>query len=172
MQDIQSIPRTPNHGPMTSLLIHKLKTHETDTVADDQLAAWAGVACTPKGKGYSALQSAIRYLEREQIVWRRERGAGRIVRVQNGGLVKEVGSRNDHVRRHTRRSMVILNAVDVAAMPENERSAAAVQMAISATVYRATMGATRKRLAEKTTPDVTQDVLRATLAHMLGNGKE
>ena len=61
----------------TSRLIERLKGGEPgDTVTDEELTAIVGNDTAPSGKAYKNLQSAVRWVRRDGVVWSRVRGEG------------------------------------------------------------------------------------------------
>lgn len=174
-EDPQRIQRIGNYGPMTALLIMRLrKLPEKSVVTDEMLASWVGESCAVGGKGYSWLLSAIRALEHEQIVWRRVNGEVCILRLTPEQIIEEVGQRRRHIAGHSRRSCRMLTAVDFEALPVPQRTAAAMELAVNAMLMRTTGAAVRKRLmcaAEKDSslPGLNV-VLAATIANLNGGG--
>lgn len=154
------------YSPLTSLLITKLRQHDGDAVADEQLEEWTGLSCRSGDRGYAALQSAIRFLEREdRVVWRRHRTTKLLVRLSDPEKLQDMGSRRRHMHRQARRNAVVGGAVDVAKLSHEQRSQYAIGLAIDAAAYKLTDTNTQKRLAtQKSTalPDLN-NVLAATL---------
>ena len=76
----------------TRILIQKLsEVAVNDVISDEQLALWIGKDCRPNQPGYGYLQSAIRSLLRDRVVFDRVRNVG-IKRVDDVGALEIGGS--------------------------------------------------------------------------------
>lgn len=113
----------PNVSPAAAKLIERLKTGKPgDVITDEELRELTKLDCSPSGKGYSCLQTAIRHCERNHgVVWRREAKAGAIKCLDPSEVAEVANGYRRHIGRVSRRAVGVLNTINPNQLPESER---------------------------------------------------
>jgi len=111
------------HHPITVLLIeHLTKSKVGDFESDISMQRLCGLPVGVNQKGYGYLQSAIRYLEKTGIVWKRIPTKEGIKRQEPEEIIERTQNDLRCISRKTRRSSGRLShGVDVSALPQEKR---------------------------------------------------
>ena len=113
------------HHPITVQIIGVLETGKPgDFLADAELQKKVGLPVGVHQAGYGYLQSAIRYVERTGIVWKRMPGQNGIKRQIAEEIVERTQNDTHYIARKTRRASTRLLSVDTATLPPQQRSIA------------------------------------------------
>lgn len=166
--EIRKFPNYSGLSPRTSKLIERLKTMKVgDTVSDDELSTVAGANTAVGGEAYSNLLSACRYvLRHEGIVLERVVGAHCIKCLNGTETVTSVERGRANIGRRVRREATKLRQVDVAALPQTEKTTALVLRAQLGVLATYSSAATTKKLAAQPDLDTLQERQRKMLKAM------
>ena len=153
-----------NFSPLTITLTNELiKGKKNDEYTDQQLIEiTSGVAVAPQEKGYNALLSAIKLCERQGVVWKRLRGAKKILCQNSREIIKRSEADLRHVGKTSRRSSRRLSFVDPDELPLHEKSSALALAAQLGSISLISRADTTRKLADNNNESVPQieDVLK------------
>lgn len=158
----------PTMALATTQLIEHMKSGKvSDQLTDEELTRCCARDCRPGGNGYGYLQTAIRRCRDDYgVVWYRVTGAGYIECVTPETIRAKSRARRGTMRRACRRTLRELGTVDLAALPDTERSEHLLELAQTGTIARMTEPTTTKKLAARNVqkPIETGKLLEAILA--------
>jgi hypothetical protein len=101
------------YAPQTCLLIEALKVGNVgDVMTDKELQEICGVGTAPMQKGYSFLQSAIRFCERMGVFWKRIKGTEGIKCLDSVEKMHLCDSDRRHMSKVARRSIRRLGSIE------------------------------------------------------------
>jgi len=140
-------PVYPRLELKTSRIVYVLLAGEPgDVILDENWPESLG-GCAPKGKSYTSLMSAERYVLRTHgIVWERVMGEGRIKCLSHGERVQTAGGK---VKAAGRRALVagrVLDATDRSALTQDERARANSLAIQAALIHKSAAGKTTRKL--------------------------
>jgi hypothetical protein len=144
----------PSYSVESAKLISKLKGGKPgDVLTDEELAEICGKRTGPNQPGYNYLQTAIKYCERQGIVWRRLREAGAIKCLESTEIV--VSSRDDMQKTHraTKRIARRLGAVKPDELDNSGRVQFAAQMSQTMTIVAFSAEKVTKKLEARKTSE-------------------
>jgi hypothetical protein len=150
-KDVASFPHYRGIGPTAAMLIEELKEGTPgDTITDVALMGICGYDTSPKGKGYSALGTAIGVCLREHgILWSRIRSAGAIRCLDIERKVEYVKANNKHMGRVARKAVNILGSIAPSEIPDEKRPEFYSTLAQTGMIAEMSKPKTRKKLEDK-----------------------
>lgn len=111
----------PGMSATTALLVqHMRKCRPGDEFTDEELREICGQGCSPGQRGYANLQTAIKYCEREGVVWGRIRKGGKIKCLEPDEVMSGAEGSLKHIRRKARRTTLQLGSIPIEALSEAE----------------------------------------------------
>ena len=166
MSDVKPLEVYGSMRRATVKLIERMKDGKpgdelTDAELEEACEYPTGVDC----KGYSYLQTAIRYCLREfGVPWRRVVGEDRIrCPLHTERTPMSVGERK-RINRRAKRNMLLLGSVDRATLSTDQQHEHLVETAVSGTLAQASSSKTVKRLTKDVTQPVALDMGRLLMA--------
>ena len=138
-------PHINGMSPVTAKLVELLRNPETPgTLTDEMLYDACGRICGVGGEGYPNLMTAIRHVARNNhINWRREFGAGAIIRLDAKQSVDAADGDRRHIKRTATKAVVTLANAKIETLPQPEQ--------VTARAMLAQMGALTQFAASNTT---------------------
>ena len=122
-QNARQFTAVPGLSVESQLLIDRLrKSSIGDIVTDTVLNAVCGTDVSSKGRGYGFLQTAIKHLEQEGIVWQRLRGERAIKRLNAVEISSTSKSARKHIRRVASRTLLKLGAFKPSSLPAEQQA--------------------------------------------------
>jgi hypothetical protein len=120
--DTKTFEQIKGMSAVTMQLVQLLRNAESETIDDLELKRCAGFGCAPGERGYSSLQSAVRYCEREYgICWERVRKGGEIRRLDNPSKIQRGYRERQGICRKSKRATRVLASVTVSELTDAQR---------------------------------------------------
>lgn len=146
----QRWPHVPGCGPIAAQLIDKLSGGKPgDILTDEALQKHVGLDCSPDGKGYASLGTAIRACERKGVIWRRERSAACIRCLDAKDISSVATTYARSIRRTSHRAVRVGASADLTKLDASEQAAFGATLAQLGTIAMFADGKTHKRLAAR-----------------------
>jgi hypothetical protein len=158
----KTVPHFAQYSPYTVRLIEWLKNGKIgDEYTDDHLKEVSGLDCSPGGRGYSHLQSAIRHVERENLIaWRRMPGQNKIRCLNPSEIANESECKVKSISRQAKRQSRRLSLVKISDVPESDRTRYTALTAQIGTIALMSSGRTRRAIESRGAREVNhKDVL-------------
>lgn len=150
-QEARAIVST--YGVYTSRLIHAMRDGIIgNELTDAELESIAGIPCAVKARGYTHLQSAIRAVEREGIVWRRIRKEHKIRCLGNIERIDVGEQLIRRARKSATRSARCLATVEISELSGEDKIRATGAMTQAGVIAQITRKDSQKRLGCATSP--------------------
>lgn len=115
-------------------------------LTDEVMSEHCGKDTRPGGDGYGNLGTAIRACEKDGIMWKREPGAGCIVKCDNERVMDAAGKARKHGKRTAGRALNQLRCADLNAMTPEGRTEYLAELAVAGTMVVAADNRTMKKL--------------------------
>lgn len=166
---ISRIEHIPGVSITSSRLIDRLKTGTPgDVITDEDLTSVCGKDTRPNGKGYSSLQTAIRYCEREHnVVWRRIKGADCIKCLEWSERLEQDNKYRRHIHRTAKRSVRVVNSIDTSELKPSDQREVNIRTAQMMTLASMSSADMRKKLEAR---DIQEPLDMPKLLEAMRNG--